>query len=131
MVVSSANSTVHLSNIIRAQYANGRISLPQNGGLFTRLRHVQGVPSQWHDGGYSVSKLRMIDLLVERLVRLKGEHAAGASGGTVTGAETNVDALLNDYAAQVSSALKNAETNVAPSITAGIVESGMLFDLVA
>jgi hypothetical protein len=123
------NRTVHLSNIIRAQYAQGRISLPQNGGLYTRFKHVQGVPSGQSGAGYSISKLRMIDLLVERLVRLKGESAAPTPEVAASDI-TDQDALIQQYASRLTDALRSA-SSISPSMTAGIAESGMVIDLVA
>ena len=91
---NTINRTVHLSNIIRAQYATGRIALPQNGGLYARFKHVQGVPAQRADGGYSISKLKMIDMLVERLVQLKG----GGTEASTTGALSDPDSKFSQFA---------------------------------
>ena len=123
---NTVNRTVHLSSIIRAQYSTGRIMLPQNGGLYSRFKHVQGVPAQTPHGGYSVSKLQMIDLLVERLVQLKGQSAASLSRGN----EARPDALISRYAAQLAQSLRAADS-LSPSVTAGIAELGLLFNLVA
>jgi hypothetical protein len=123
---TTVNRTVHLSNIIRAQYASGRIALPQNGGLYSRFKHIQGVPAQSSDGGYSVNKLRMIDQLVERLVRLKG-HAPAA---TNQAGDSDPDALIAKYAADLAKVLHAADT-ISPSVTAGMASPGMLFNLVA
>jgi hypothetical protein len=123
---SNVNRTVHLSNIIRAQYSPGRISLPQNGGLYARFKHVQGVPSTATDGGYSVSKLRMIDLLVERLVELKGKSVPAPAGF----GDDSADSAIQRYAAELANALRSAE-GVSPSLTAGIAQPGFLFSLVA
>jgi hypothetical protein len=132
---SSINRTVHLSNIIRAQYAPGRIALPVSGGVYARLKHVQGVPAQTGDGGFSISKLRMIDILVDHLVQLKGRsgetqldfrNQASAS----MAASDDMDALIAQYAAEVASKLRAAEA-ISPSVTSGLAQPGMLFSLVA
>ena len=123
---STVNRTVHLSSIIRAQYAPGKIALPQNGGLYSRFKHVQGVPALSSGGGYSVSKLQMIDLLVERLVQLKRHSVTTLSRGD--GADQ--DGLISRYAGELAQSLRTAE-NISPSVTAGIAEPGLLFSLVA
>jgi len=123
---NTVNRTVHLSNIIRAQYASGKIALPQNGGLYSRFKHIQGIPANSSDGGFSVSKLRMIDLLVERLVQLKGSSVMPLSSG----GDTDQDALISRYAGELAQSLRAADS-ISPSVTAGIAEPGLLFNLVA
>ena len=130
---NTVNRTVHLSNIIRAQYSTGRIALPLSGGAYARLKHVQGIPAQTAGGGYSISKLRMIDILVERLVQLKGKSAAHLSGseGSLEGAASgDPDALLAQYADQVARSFRAANA-ISPSLTSGLAEPGLLFSLVA
>lgn len=132
---SSINRTVHLSNIIRAQYATGRIALPVKSGVYARLKHVQGIPAQTAEGGFSISKLRMIDILVDHLVQLKGRSGASeVDSRSATSASTNasddMDALIAQYAAEVASKLRAAEV-ISPSVTSGMAQPGTLFSLVA
>ena len=131
---SSINRTVHLSNIIRAQYAPGRIALPVSGGVYARLKHVQGVPAQSAEGGYSISKLRMIDILVDRLVQLKGKAAASLSASATQAdgvvATDDLDALIAEYAGDVAASLRTADA-ISPSMSSGIAQPGQLFSLVA
>lgn len=122
---TTLNRTVHLSNIIRAQYATGRITLPQDGGLAARFKHVQGVPATGPGGGYPVSKLQMIDMLVERLVQLKGK-----SYPLELEKSTNQDELIQRFSAELARSIRNAD-RISPSITSGIVQPGLLLNLVA
>ena len=126
----SAGRSVQLASILRAQYSSAKISLPVNGGLYARFKHVQGVPAQ-SSGGYSLSKLQMIDLMVERLVQLRGERAASAPDVFSSPAgDVDADRLMQAVAEQLHSALESADTSrgfFAP----GVVESGMMFSLVA
>ena len=123
---STLNRTVHLTNIIRAQYANGRIALPVNNGLYTRLKHVEGVPARAADGGFPVSKLQMIDFLVDRLVQLKREPVETVKPAN----EAHADRLISQYARELSTALRGANTG-GYSYAAGIAEPGMVLNLVA
>lgn len=123
---ATLNRTVHLSNIIRAQYASGRISLPQEGGLAARFKHVQGVPASGPGAGYSVSKLQMIDILVERLVQLKGR----AYPLEVQKAQSDTDAMIGKLSTELARGISQAD-RISPSLSSGIAERGMLFSLVA
>jgi len=121
---SSAVRSVHLGNILRAQYSSSKVSLPVDGGVYARFKHIQGVPSA--DGGYSLNKLQMLDIMVERLMRLRGEPVETPNPHS---AEETSEALQS-LAARIHDALVNAQTPRG-SFAAGIVESGIFFDLVA
>lgn len=122
---SRAARSVQLTSILRAQYSSGKISLPIDGGVYARFKHVQGVPSQ-SSGGYSLNKLQMIDLMVDRLVRLRGEHVEARTPQDDADAGAIIDSLVRD----LQNALHAVDTSRG-SFAAGIVESGLLFDLVA
>ncbi len=117
--------SVHLSSILRAQYSSSKVSLPFDGGLYAPLRHVQGVPSR-PGAGYSLSKLQMIDLMVERLVSLRGEPMSVPRPAS----ERETDRALNSLARELHQALRGVATDFG-TIASGIVETGMLFSLVA
>ena len=68
----------------------------------------------------------MIDLLVERLVSLKGHSVTSLSQG----GDADQDALISRYAGELAQSLRAAD-NISPSVTAGIAEPGLLFNLVA
>lgn len=120
-----AGRSVHLGSILRAQTSAGRISLPVNGGFYTRFKHVQGIPSR-SDHGYSLSKLQMIDLMVERLVRLRGEPVNVPHPSDDAEASQIVHSLARD----LHRALETADTGRG-SFAAGQVERGLIFSLVA
>ncbi|MFW5684218.1 MAG: hypothetical protein ACOC1I_05155 [Spirochaetota bacterium] len=120
-----AARSVHLASILRAQYSSGKISLPIDGGLYARFRHVQGVPST-SSGGYSISKLQMIDLMVERLVQLRGEPVSVPRPSTDAEAARVVESLAGD----LHDAIRNASTSRG-SYAHGIAETGLLLNMVA
>lgn len=121
----TAGNAFQLSSIVRAQYASGKIAVPLSDGLYVSLRHVKGVPNA-DDHGFSLSKLQMMDLIVDRLVRLRGEHSEAAT----VEPDRDVDAQINELAEQLRSALAAASTP-AGSFAVGVIEPGLLLDLVA
>jgi hypothetical protein len=68
----------------------------------------------------------MIDVLVERLVQLKGRSYPLEAGQ----GETDTDALIQKFSTDLAQSLRKAES-VSRSMTAGLAHAGMLFDLVA
>ncbi len=122
----SHNPTVNLANILRAQYSAGKVALPVDGALYARFRHIQGVPSSGAGNGYSISKLQVIDLLVDRLVQLRGRDVETPRP------ENDADAIdvITKLAGQIHSEFTSANS-VTRFFAAGVAESGLVFDLVA
>lgn len=123
--VDNVAHTVNLSSILRAQYSGAKLALPIDGGLYARLKHVQGIPSGG-SGGFSFTKLQMIDLMVERLVRLRGGPVEMPQNVSAE----ELDAAVTRLGDQLTEALR-AGRAAGHSFTAGIVEPGLLFSLVA
>ncbi len=121
----AAGRSVHLASILRAQYSPAKVSLPVDGGLYAPLRHVQGIPGR-PGAGYSLSKLQMIDLMVERLVSLRGEPVSVPRPSS----EQETDRALDSLARDLHRALRGAAAGPG-SFASGVVETGMLFSLVA
>ncbi|MFW6312836.1 MAG: hypothetical protein ACOC2N_03025 [Spirochaetota bacterium] len=121
---SSVGRSVHLGSILRAQYSSAKVSLPVDGGIYARFKHIQGVPSS--GDGYSLNKLRMLDIMVERLSQLRGEPVTTPT--PASGEEAS--AALESLARRIHDALAGAQTPRG-SFAAGVVEPGVFFDLVA
>ncbi|TVR93831.1 MAG: hypothetical protein EA428_01325 [Spirochaetaceae bacterium] len=123
--IQPSRSTVPVQELLRARYADGRISLPVSGSaVYARFRHVQGVPTDGETMGFSLSRLRVLDTLIDRLVRMQGNddfqrHDEGMSPEAV-------DALIDRYKQELSSTLTRLE---AAGYTNGLVESGMSVSL--
>ncbi|MFP4329234.1 MAG: hypothetical protein ACOC28_00995 [Alkalispirochaetaceae bacterium] len=79
MVTQTSLQNVSLSSILRARYGSGPVSLPMRGGMvYARFKHVQGVPSRG-EGGFTISRLRALDNLIDRLSRLKGARVENSN----------------------------------------------------
>ncbi len=123
--IQPTRSTVPVQELLRARYADGRISLPVSGSaVYARFRHVQGVPTDGETMGFSLSRLRVLDTLIDRLVRMQGKaeyqrHDEGMSPEAV-------EALIDRYKQELSSTLTRLE---AAGYTNGLVESGMAVSL--
>ncbi len=72
-ISSPTVSTVQPTSLVKARFGAGRIFYPvrPNQALYAQFKHVAGLPSSQEDGGLSLSKLRSIDNLIDRLVHLK------------------------------------------------------------
>ncbi len=76
----SYNASLHPSQLIKARYGNGRISLPvhPNQAIYARFEHVAGVPASEGSEGLSISRLKTIDRLIDRLAHMKQSAESGS-----------------------------------------------------
>lgn len=104
MITETPLQNVTLSSILRARYGNGPVSLPTRGGVYARLKHIQGIPSRG-EGGFTISRLRALDNLIDRLTRLKGmAPEAGKSASA-----QQVDRRIEDLSKQLRQELANLD----------------------
>ena len=69
---NSTQPTVNPSYLMRARYSSGRIAFPvkANQAIYAHFKHVTGIPTSG-DKGVSLSNLRAIDKVIDRLVSIK------------------------------------------------------------
>jgi hypothetical protein len=116
------SGTVPLTDVIAVRSASGRVSLPSN--QFVRFEHISGMPSG--QGGYSITKLRILDALLDRLALLKGERPKPDTGGLT---EAGLGKIIDDLQKYVRNSLGNAGTTpFGPALGSGPSWDGQLFN---
>jgi hypothetical protein len=105
----------------------GRMSLPvaPSNYIYSHFKHVSGVPAPEGVRGVAISKLKILDVLIEQLGQIK-KRGEGA-GGPVS--DDRIDALIEQYETQIrqaKAASLSMPYNPAPQAPAGAV-----FNLVA
>jgi hypothetical protein len=105
----------------------GRMSLPVSPTvyIYSHFKHVTGVPAPEGTQGINISKLKILDTLIEQLVRMK-KQPSPYFGEPGENAEKRIDALIDQYQKQIHSAQAAATpyTPVAPA-------SGAFFNIIA
>jgi len=103
---------------------DGRASLPVAPGLviYSHFRHVSGTPAPEGTTGVNISKLRILDTLIEQLSKMKNKNVVdfGNLDGTD---EKRINALIEQYQKQIKTA-QNASL-YAPAAPA----TGALFNI--
>jgi len=103
---------------------NGRMSLPVAPGLviYSQLKHISGTPAPEGTQGVNISKLRILDTLIEQLSKIKNSPVA--EFGNLEGTdEQRINALIEQYQSQIKAAQSvNIYTPAAPAV-------GMLFNI--
>jgi hypothetical protein len=128
MQVQSTHSTrtIPLSSVISGSLGSNRVSLPvpRSQALYARFKHVSGRPDP-SGGGHTLSKLRSLDNLIDRLVRMKETRASDpASTAELKGlSDESIDAMISDLSQRLHSAFLKAEANpfLSPGSSTGLV----------
>jgi hypothetical protein len=106
----------------------GRVSLPVAPSLYiySHFRHVSGVPAPEGARGVTINKLKILDVLIEQLNRIRKQGTA-RSPGLETISDEQIDALIEQYEQQIRS---TQAASRAASFTAA-PQTGLMFNLVA
>jgi len=121
--VSSSEPGLFL-NVIRIQNMNGgRIAVPVNPvhAVYARFKHIQGIPAQ--DGGAPLFRLRVLDNLIDRLLRY-AEEVPSAEQLRELKADS-IDPLIG----RLEHKLRSRLLQFPSSFGGGFPETGMLIDL--
>ncbi len=113
-------------NVIRIQnMLDGRITAPVNPAyaVYARFKHIQGVPAQ--DGGAPIFRLRVLDNLIDRLLRYR-EEVPGLEELRELNPES-IDPLISRLQSRLHSHLLQFPS----SFGGNYPETGMLIDLIA
>lgn len=129
MIQPTANPSIfQLSRIVSHRQGANRVSVPVDQSLvmYSRYRHVHGIPSYDKDGGLPLERLRVLDTLIDRLINLR---TGGPLVKDVEALSSNeINQLIEDYQAELHNALKRKmsfpDFNQSPDV-------GLVVDLVA
>jgi hypothetical protein len=101
----------------------GKRSVPVRPSFSVYLfKHVMGVPSRSAAEQVPISKLRVLDNLIDRLVRLRGEK-----GESMPVDKGNVDTLIQRFQGELHTALRAT----APLFSGLFPETGLVVNLLA
>ena len=76
--------TLPLTSVVRASLSSDKISVPVNNySFFAQFRHFTPVPAGAGDSGVSVARLRVLDMLVDRLAELRSQIREGGLANIV------------------------------------------------
>jgi hypothetical protein len=100
----------------------GRMSLPVSPAsyIYSHFKHVSGVPAPEGTQGVAISKLKILDVLIEQLSQMKKRtDVSPAEAGSVS--EDRINALIDQYEQQIrqASAASAAMPYPAPQVATG------------
>jgi len=106
--------------------AGGKTSLPVAPGMliYSHFKHVSGTPAPEGTSGVNISKLKILDTLIEQLSRMKNQKMADF-GNSEGNDEARINALIEQYQKQIKAAYSvSVYTPAAPA-------TGVLFNIAA
>ncbi len=86
-----------LTRLVTRHETAGKLSLPVDSAvlLYSRFKYVRGMPSAATPGGLPLSKLRALDNLIDRLIRLRGKQPIVKNVDDL--ATEEIDGLIQQY----------------------------------
>ena len=117
-----SNSSIPSFGYVMNASANGRLSLPVDPAslIYSHFRHVSGVPAPEGRQGVAISKLNILDALIEQMSQMK--NTGGISNLTHI-PENQMDLMIEFYNTEI----RQATQAVAPYALAP--QSGALFNI--
>jgi hypothetical protein len=106
----------------------GKMSLPVAPAnyIYSHFKHVSGVPAPEGTRGVAITRLKVLDVLIEQLSQIKKRPQANPDTAPT---DEQVDALIKQYEGQIKTA--RAANAAMPYVAAPSAPSAALFSLVA
>jgi hypothetical protein len=115
--------------------SGGRTSVPVSPSnyIYSHFKHVSGVPAPDGMQGVSITKLKVLDVMIERLSKMKTQmqqqpEMTANSNETKKMSDEQIDALIETYKNQMKQA--EAASTAMPYKASPDISTGMLFNMV-
>ncbi len=119
--IGNINAFSYSSNIING--AGGKLYVPVNklSLVYSNFDHVQGVAAKRGQNGVSISKIQILNALIDRLSQIKNQPKESITDIS----DQQAEALIQNYQEQIQQAVKQS----AYAYTSLKAETGVLFSL--
>jgi len=99
------NSAFPSMGLVISRATDGRMSLPVSPGMmiYSHFKHVSGTPAPEGTQGVNISRLKILDTMIEQLSKMKNKPHADF--GNLEGTDENrINALIEQYQKQLKAA---------------------------
>ena len=103
---------------------SGRMSLPVAPAsyIYSQFKHVSGIPAPEGTQGVAISRLKILDVLIEQMNQMKKQPAFNVQNLS----DGQIDALIAQYESQIKTAM--AANSIMPYTPAPQAPAGVLFN---
>lgn len=123
---------VNLSSMLRSSYAGGKVAVPvSNYSGFAQFKHIEGVPAS--DGpGFTISRLEVLDALIEHLVKTRETQALQGVPKDVFGlSDRSMNALIDDLSHQIKNLTPAPDLSFGGVFGVQASQTGLVMSLLA
>lgn len=101
---TSGYKTFPLVNLVKAQ-RSGKVMIPvsRQDALYARFKHIAGFPEPMKGSGYSLNRMRVLDVLIDRLNRIS-QNQIQEKPETLS--NERIDVLIDEYSHKLQAELK-------------------------
>jgi len=119
---------ISIPNLSYSMPQGTKMSLPVDSAslIYSHFEHVSGIPVQNGTQGVSISKLNLLDVLIEQMNKVKGGSPVSVMAEEISGG--SLDKLIEGYNNQIRQA--KAASTIMPYIPSPGTPSGALFNLI-
>jgi hypothetical protein len=127
-----ASNFVPLAYVYSARYGEGRATVPvlKSQALYANFSHVAGVAAEDGSAAYDIDKLHILDVLIGQLQSIRSQPLAAREASPDLN-PTRVDALIQQYGAELHAVATAPALPYAPSASASLGAPGLLFSMAA
>jgi hypothetical protein len=129
MIRGIPNISIH--SIASPAYQNGKMSLPVDSSsfIYSHFEHVSGVVASNGTHGVSISKLKLLNVLIENINQAgRRTSSSGRMLPAPTMSERQMDALIEQFSKQIRQTKEASSTM--PYIPSHGIGNGTLFNIV-
>ena len=116
MELRSVSGQVNVAEITSMRQNSGRISLPVSRAQspYAQFKYVKGVPSSNSRGSVPIHRLRVLNTMINGLVKKAStSHALPEKESNMS--DESIKALIDQYSSQLHSALKSSTAAYVPA----------------
>ena len=126
METLSVNRSISLPHIVRASYTKSKISVPVSASSvgLARFKHIKGIPSFPNSSGFSVTRLKQLDTMIDFISRMKNEAVSIDLGN---GDEAALEKLTEEY----SKLVREKVSSPLSGYSSGLYSPGSLLNVTA
>ncbi len=109
--------------------ASGKLFVPVNPSavIYAQFDHISGIAAGKGQSGVSISKIRILNTLIENLTRIKADPSKESRAVQIT--DKQADVLIKQYQEQIAQAVQASQAQF--SLAGAMPEAGALFSVQA
>lgn len=130
MMTSMHNLSPYSYNGIASSGASGKLYVPVSPSsvIYAQFDHISGVAAKGGQRGVSISKIQILNTLIENLSKIKTTSKTNPAVKETHLSDEQVDALIETYQKQIQQSVAQAKNT--PAILGGVKpQAGALFSI--